>query len=198
MSSEKAWCRCDREESGDSCVQRDVIGVCCCEIHSCAEMEVADIKPRGRAPDATREPGKRRSSRLRQMYVVLLILLLANGAEAQSFTTKSIGQSNPIAGASNTITVTLTTDTILTAAASSVVTLTGPRPRSPLLPYHRHSLEAMENDSDFYLLKIWSRRSLRNRIGLCNGFRRRCHADGRVQQELSHPGFETVLLTFLC
>ena len=58
------------------------------------------------------------------IFTVLTILGSAT-VRAASFTTKAIGQSTPVPGATNTITVTLVSDTALTAAANSAVTISG-------------------------------------------------------------------------
>ena len=67
------------------------------------------------------------STRLRfkpSISVKIMLLLITSGkAYAQTFTTRNIGQSNPLAGGSNTITVTITTDNSL--AQASVVTVSG-------------------------------------------------------------------------
>jgi hypothetical protein len=63
--------------------------------------------------------------RCRAAELTLLILSCCPRANAQSFTTKAIGQSNPAAGASNTITVTLVSDSALAAADGSAVTVSG-------------------------------------------------------------------------
>ena len=60
-----------------------------------------------------------------KVSVFSILLLVASSADAQSFTQAQIGQNNPLAGASNRFTVTLVTDTSLTASASSAVTLSG-------------------------------------------------------------------------
>jgi hypothetical protein len=57
--------------------------------------------------------------------LILIMLIHCRSVSAQSFTTKAIGQSNPVAGASNTITVTLVSDTALAAADGSAVTVSG-------------------------------------------------------------------------
>jgi hypothetical protein len=54
---------------------------------------------------------------------VLTVLLLASAADAQSFSQARIGQNTPLARGSNRLTVTLVTDTSLTA--SSAITLSG-------------------------------------------------------------------------
>ena len=46
-------------------------------------------------------------------------------SSAQSFSQAVIGQSTPLAGASNLLTVTIVSDTTLTAAANSAITLSG-------------------------------------------------------------------------
>jgi hypothetical protein len=61
--------------------------------------------------------------RILLMFVFGLRWSCCPRADAQSFTTKAIGQSNPAAGASNTITVTLVADAAL--AAGSAVTVSG-------------------------------------------------------------------------
>jgi hypothetical protein len=67
-----------------------------------------------------------KSSRAFQIMILLLVSgFWCSTVRAASFTTKDIGQSNPLAGRSNTITVTIVTDANLTAADSSVVTITG-------------------------------------------------------------------------
>ena len=65
---------------------------------------------------------------LRRSGILLFLLGLASNnvaVGALSFTTKAIGQSNPAAGASNTITVTVVSDTALLATGGSVVTVSG-------------------------------------------------------------------------
>jgi hypothetical protein len=65
---------------------------------------------------------------LRRIGILLFLLGLASNivaVGALSFTTKIIGQSNSAAGASNTITVTLVSDTALLATGGSVVTVSG-------------------------------------------------------------------------
>ena len=64
-------------------------------------------------------------SRSPKTMILLAIACHFMIVEAQFFTNKSIGQSNPVAGATNTITVTMVTDTELTAEASSSVTISG-------------------------------------------------------------------------
>jgi hypothetical protein len=56
---------------------------------------------------------------------LLVLSVLSGTASAQTFTTRSMCQSNPIAGSSNTITVTIQTDVNLAQADSSVVTISG-------------------------------------------------------------------------
>jgi hypothetical protein len=70
---------------------------------------------------------KKRTNLRRTIKLLSLIGLASNiaAAGAQSFTTKAIGQSNPVAGASNTITVTLVSDTALAATDGSAVTVSG-------------------------------------------------------------------------
>jgi hypothetical protein len=70
---------------------------------------------------------KKRINLRRTIKLFSLLGLASNitAAGAQSFTTKAIGQSNPVAGASNTITVTLVSDTALAAADGSTVTVSG-------------------------------------------------------------------------
>jgi hypothetical protein len=53
----------------------------------------------------------------------MLLLMLSGTACAETFTTRSIGQSNPLAGESNTISVTLQTDVNL--SRGWVVTISG-------------------------------------------------------------------------
>ena len=64
-------------------------------------------------------------SRSPKTMILLAITCHFMIVEAQFFSNKSIGQSNPVAGATNTITVTMVTDTELTAEASSSVTISG-------------------------------------------------------------------------
>jgi hypothetical protein len=77
--------------------------------------------------------------------------LLVGGAEAQTFTTAAIGQSNPLVGASNTITVTIATDTTLTPGATAlnptVITLTGAslKPCYAPPPAFTHHMTLMSN-----------------------------------------------------
>ena len=67
-----------------------------------------------------------KSSRAFQIMILLLVSgFWCSTVRAASFTTKNISQSNPLAGRSNTITVTIVTDANLTAAESSKVTITG-------------------------------------------------------------------------
>lgn len=57
--------------------------------------------------------------------MILVIGWLVLSIEAQTFTKAQIGQSIPLAGASNLLTVTLMSDTTLTAAENSVITISG-------------------------------------------------------------------------
>ena len=81
--------------------------------------------PRCRACDCSRARASAPYQRILFMFVFGLSWSCCPRAEAQFFTTKAIGQSNPAAGASNTITVTLVADATLAAADSSKVTLSG-------------------------------------------------------------------------
>jgi hypothetical protein len=59
------------------------------------------------------------------MILLLMSSFWCSTVRAASFTTKSIGQRNPLAGQSNNITVTIVTDADLVATNGSVVTITG-------------------------------------------------------------------------
>ena len=83
------------------------------------------IAPRCRACGCSRARACAPYQRILFMFVFGLSWSCCPRAEAQFFTTKAIGQSNPAAGASNTITVTLVADATLAAADSSKVTLSG-------------------------------------------------------------------------
>ena len=65
------------------------------------------------------------SYRRHAVSLLLLVLINCKSVFSQSFTGKAIAQSSPVAGATNTITVTIVTDTNLTATANSVVTISG-------------------------------------------------------------------------
>ena len=72
-------------------------------------------------------PVPRRVSAACQCVTLLVILLcwVVESAAAASFTTRNIGQTNPLAGASNRITITLVADESLAEASGSQVTITG-------------------------------------------------------------------------
>jgi hypothetical protein len=57
--------------------------------------------------------------------MMFLLAIHSRPVSSLGFTTKAIGQSTPVPGRTNRITVTLVTDTTLTAAASSIVTISG-------------------------------------------------------------------------
>ena len=69
-------------------------------------------------------PARMRLSSVHMCYFMTLILLPST-INAAIFTTNDIGQSNPLAAGSNTITVTIQTDTDLSNTDSSVVTISG-------------------------------------------------------------------------
>ena len=69
-------------------------------------------------------PNKRPRVSLK-MIILLMLVWSCSLATAASFTTKKIGQSTPLPGATNTITVTIQTDANLAATDSSVVTISG-------------------------------------------------------------------------
>ena len=68
---------------------------------------------------------KSRSFKSKLIIVLLMSSSCCTSVNAQAFTTKNVGQSNPLAGGMNTITVTLAPDNNLAALDISVVTLTG-------------------------------------------------------------------------
>jgi ABC-type xylose transport system permease subunit len=59
------------------------------------------------------------------VFLVLLLCCCDSNVHAAAFTTANIGQSTPLAGAANTITVTIVTDVNLLHSGTSVVTITG-------------------------------------------------------------------------
>jgi len=66
----------------------------------------------------------RRSGKL-VWFIMIIAIMQPSQVECASFTKKAIGQSTPIPGATNRITVTLISDTDLLAASGSIVTISG-------------------------------------------------------------------------
>jgi len=75
-------------------------------------------------PFLSRSVAPRQSGKL-IWSIVLIAMIQSSHVDGARFTTKAIGQSTPIPGTTNRITVTLISDADLRASSSSVVTISG-------------------------------------------------------------------------